>query len=1056
MATNTDRYAAQRRLAAARAARAAATPEEIEARGIRPDVNQILHHMNRVPSHSFKRTRLNDSNVSKIYEDEDDDYDQDEEQDEEREEDEFEDRWQGLLAEEGLQDANMFLLAEFRQIARQRIRMIKKATAKWHALSRPLKMDRFKLIASLCTCTELIVEVCKYVRPVDIVTLYSISKDFHHTINQHMRSSIFAWANHMAPSATRIYSSPVYCRWFIPDPAKRLVTAVDKELSKTQPGQAKVEGQPPLNNVEGQVRLIPGLLWLQMVVNREIRVRDIIATLARNGHRLPPGAHLTLKKIWLVMDAATSQARMMLLNNPDFFTDEDLYIAQMFMVKLVLRFNDPVFGPQSSMLMRLMMGQRGLSPLWALLRGKKYRSMKEIRQLKLRYDVGPDQVAVRTGMPLHGVEIDELGVMHYEGWGTGSDHLLRPDELVPLEAARRQLNFDKCVHEMMIYGHVDFATGNSLVPSLEEMYMSDDELGPAFKDWKPLKHELIHGGCGNVPFDQGMWQPKHARKARWKTLREEEKEMILEAEEEEMQEVKELQSAFVRFEVAAAELQQMAYDFKCTSMGTGVFKLRQPTIEDFKDQLQEFNRPRKLRYASNSSRFGSDRMEIDSESDSPPPRALSSTLPLHTTPQQTLDPDDPSTIPDEDLDLDPISPNELNRILNSFRPSHGPHSASDTEYVEDEDDENEEDYNYNYNQDGDLTTHYQTQPYQTHPQRSFPPINIQVPVYPHHPHQHRQHQGYYNPNLPSQPVTTTPHAAAYTEADETEAADDEYSTNDSESEGEDDASSLTSPPLPPLFAPEPDLVLALTPATALSENTDDMLLAQADLEYSEDEVEDKFGGYAAIAAAAAAVDEGPGVHQGGGNTRLGGGGGNQAGGDGVGGMGARALELDAAVVGAGAGFAASGMDWDEFLRNPAAYAVERGGDDGAEQGRGWMGEDEGAEEEDRTEEEQDGDDGLPPGLLEMLEEEDDDETILDEDMEEEDEEEEELDINALMEQLQVGGLDDQDHYGHGQQQHGGQQQEEEDEEINIDLYIADEDIGEDERTKKLRDWFRPW
>ncbi|EAQ86491.1 hypothetical protein CHGG_07744 [Chaetomium globosum CBS 148.51] len=494
--------AARRRLALAQAARANATREEIEARGIRPNVQQIVHHMNRTPSHSFKRVRLNHS-ARKIYEDEDGEEGEDTENDcntggtEEDDEKEFEQRWQALLAESGLQKADMFVLAEFRQIARQRIHMMKQATTKWHALSRPPKKDRFDLLASLCSCTELIVEVCKHMRPLDIVHLYSVSKNFHYTINEHMRSSIFAWASHMAPTAARIYSSPVYCRWFIPDPCRRRVTANDQEMSKTQPGQAKVEGQLPLNGNEGEIRLIPGLLWLQMTVNREIRVRDIIACLARRGHRLPEGSHQTLKKIWLIMDAATTQARMMLLNNPDFFSNEDLYIAQLFMVKLILAFNDPVFGPQSSMLMRLMLGQRGLSPLWALLRGLKYRTAAEIRQLKLRYDVGPDQLQDENLPAVYGVDIDRLGVIHFEGWGTGPDHLMRPDELIPLESARRQLDLDVCVEEMMIYGHVDFNTGNSLVPSLEEMYMSDDDLPPACKGWTPLKHELIHSGCGN-------------------------------------------------------------------------------------------------------------------------------------------------------------------------------------------------------------------------------------------------------------------------------------------------------------------------------------------------------------------------------------------------------------------------------------------------------------------------------------------------------------------------------------------------------------------------------
>ncbi|KAJ4306567.1 hypothetical protein N0V88_001371 [Collariella sp. IMI 366227] len=1048
MSTNPDPYAAQRRLAAARAARERATPDEIEARGIRPDLRQIISHMNRTPSHSFKRSKLNDSGVSKVYDEEDDHYDHDKHDDEEREEDEFEEQWQGILAEEGLQDANMFVLAEFRQIARQRIRMIKKATAKWQALTHPPKQDRFKLLASLCTCTELIVEVCKHLRPIDIVTLYSVSKDFHSTINQNMRSSIFAWANHMAPSATRIYSSPVYCRWFVPDPAGRLVTAADTELSQTLPdsggrlvtaadtelnqtlpGQTHVLGQHPLNSIEGHVRLIPGLLWLQIVVNREIRIRDIIATLARHGHRLPPGAHLTLKKIWLVMDAATTQARMMLLNNPDFFSNEDMYVAQVFMVKLVLLFNDPVYGPGSSMLMRLMLGQRGLAPLWALLRGKKYRSFEEVRRLKLRYDVGPDQVAVRTGMALYGVEIDELGVLHYEGWGTGRDHLKRIDELIPLEAARRQLNLDKCLHEMMIFGHVDLATGNSLVPSLDEMYMSDEEVGPAFKEWKPLRHELIHGGCGNVPFERSMWQPKHARKARWKMLTKEEKDMILEAEAEEIEEVKELQGADVRFEVAWAQLHEVVYNFNCSSKRTGVFRLLQPTVADMQDQLHEFDRPRKLRFASASSRFESDRMQIDSDTDSPPPTAVPSTLPIRPAPQQPLNPDDLSTIPDDDLDLDPIPPNELNRIFHSFRPSHGPHSESDTEYVEEEDDE-EEGYNriytYNYNDQPPPTTCNQPQPTQTFP--AHLQAYLQQNQQQQQQQQPQQYQQPYHPANPNTNPNTTSHST------------EEYYKQEDDDETESDTSSSTStlhslPSRPSCSRGRPHS--RTHPATAMSENTDDTCLRSLIWNI----LRMRYGG-----------DDGDGDEDQdeGGRVSV-----------------RRGGQDNAAIAGVGSGFGAGWMDWDLFLRNPAAYAVEQGGDEGEQGHEGWMRQNEndqdGDDEDDGDEEEQDdqydGMDELPLGFLEILQQAgDDDETDLDEEMEEGDEEEEEIDINALMEQLQVGGPNDQGNGGGAHQlQQGGQQQEgDEDRDFDIDLYIADEDIGEDERTRKLRDWFRPW
>ncbi|KAK3905314.1 hypothetical protein C8A05DRAFT_30836, partial [Staphylotrichum tortipilum] len=855
--------AARRRLALAQIARTNATREEIEARGIRPDTQQIVKHMNRVPSHSFKRTKVGFATTHKIYEDEDDDEegggndDSDEEAKKEREENEFEEQWQGILAEEDLHDANMFVLAEFRQIARRRLRTLKKTTAQWRSLCRRPKKDRFDLIASLCSCTEMIVEVCKHLRPLDIVRLYSISKDFHLTINKNMRSSIFAWVSHMAPNGGRIYSSPVYCRWFIPDPDGRLVTAADIELSRTQPGQAKVEGQPPLNGTEGQVRLIPGLLWLQMAVNREIRVRDIVACLARRGHRLPEGATKPLLKIWLLMDAATSQARMTLLNNPDFFTNEDLYTAQLFIVKLLLVFNDPVFGPQSSMLMRLMLGQRGLSPLWALLRGKKYRSTTEIRQLKLRYDVGPEQIInLGNSAALLGLNIDQLGVLHFEGWGAGPDHLMRPDELIPLEAARRQLDLDNCIDEMMIFGHVDFATGNSLVPSLDEMYMSDDEMPPAFAGWTALKHDPIHSGCGNVPFEPGMWLPKHARKARWKTLTEEERDMILEAEQDEMDQIKDLHRARYRFDIAWANLANLSSQVMATKRLGATFKLLVPSDADLAEDLAQFAHPRPLRLGS------PDAMDIDTDaspsSSGPVPFANLPFRPAPAPPQQQqqqvpLDPDDLSNIPDDDLALDPIPAPELRRLFHSFRSRshHRPQSeSSSSSHPEDEDDV---DNNYNYT-------------YQTHPQ-----------------------------GPPTEPT-------AEPTGDTTESDPSTYAPSDASTTHDPDApTSLPPLPVPYPYIVDPTMRINPTPATTLSEGggtgTDEMLLAQADLAYSDfDENGDNDDGVDDSRASQGGLD-----------------GGEEGQGEGDSLVGSEGSEHS--MMGVGALF---DVDWDHFLRHPTA------------------------------------------------------------------------------------------------------------------------------------------
>ncbi|KAK3944977.1 hypothetical protein QBC46DRAFT_250286 [Diplogelasinospora grovesii] len=546
-----DRNAAARRYAEVQAARRNATAEEIQKRGLEPDMDALLDSVNEQSSDrpAPKRTKLDSGAARKIYattpgggpppssssphstnphfEAENDP--------------DLKAVWQELRSHPSFQGLSAAQARQYLDLARSRLSLLRQAdlafesqyglrSARQSRHSKPV----FDLIGSLSTCTELIVEVCKHVRPIDIVNLYSISRSFHAALDAHMQSSIVAWARVMAPTSSRIFSGPIYKLWFIRDPAGRPVDAnyYDRRWM-SQPESICWSAGPVIWNKE--IRTVPGLLWFQMVVSREIRVRDIIATLARWGHRLPPGAYLTLKKMWLVMDIAANKARMALFRQTSYFTNLDLYILQMFFVKLVLLTNDPYRGPGGFMLMQLLLGQRSLSALWSMLRRKPgYRTMGDFEVMKIRYDIGPSDDQLDEGLPVKGVPLEEMGAIHFEGWGAGDEHLLRPDELVAIEACRRQLELEKRVTMMMIYGHVDVTTGQSLVPTLEEMYMSDDEY-----PCQPTTNDQFGGvetsGCGNVPFQKGMWLPKHARKARWESLTAEEKWNIILSDRKEME-----------------------------------------------------------------------------------------------------------------------------------------------------------------------------------------------------------------------------------------------------------------------------------------------------------------------------------------------------------------------------------------------------------------------------------------------------------------------------------------------------------------------------------------
>ncbi|VBB76267.1 Putative protein of unknown function [Podospora comata] len=597
-------------------AREERTEEEIEALGIRPDVPSIVLHMTRweeearsvvangriIPtvSNLSDRVRLVYHGRPKKLASSDEEESEDEAAVLGKNEEEFEATWESQLIEHGLENNNPLLQREYRAIARERFLSLKQSIKTWQKAQRAPKRPKptIDLLSTLCTTPELLIEVCKHLRPKDLVNLHALHRGFHNTLNHNMRKFVFAWSRHMAPVASRIYSSPVYAHWFIPDPLGRKCTRSDHEISLPRPGQACLGEDDMHVNCDGsKTRLVPGLLWLQHVVQREVRVRDMLAVLARHGHRTLPETDATLQKIWLVLECPTNRMRLTLFCNESFLTDDDLYRFQLFFVKLVLLFNDPVFGPGSTVLARLFMGQRGLSPLWKFLRRKAYTTEAGIHQLKLRYDVPPKNREIWSGEPVMGVQIYDMGVGQFEGWekgGTGD--LMRPEELVVMEGGRRGLGAMcgwECLFGMMTYGHVDYETGDNLVPSLEEMYMSDEdeEVKTGLERVAGLhENEIVNGECGNVPFERGMWQPKHARKVRWKELTDEEREEMIKEEEREMARKERVNKGMDMYRLARRKLEDV---YNITAMGFKgkKFKIKVPDPKvDWKEETGEIHR----------------------------------------------------------------------------------------------------------------------------------------------------------------------------------------------------------------------------------------------------------------------------------------------------------------------------------------------------------------------------------------------------------------------------------------------------------------------------------
>lgn len=447
-------------------------------------------------------------------------------------EDSDEDSDEGELSGPALDAHILGLPAEFKgQYSGEILSMVKKEPEPEHKIFEP----GFRLMESICSSWWFMIEITKHMSVKDLIKLYSISRTFHARVNERFQSTILAWAQHKSPAGVKVYLWKTYGKYTIKDPAGK-TWAKDYSLTDIIPRPPWAGPRKPIP-MQNQIRRVPGFRYLDMLAERETRTRDILACLARAGHRLPKTMHVTLKKIWMLMDMATNALRRAWIHNRELWTDQDLYNAQMFWIKLQMRFNEPIFGPKSRTLAQTFLGSRkGLTPLWKLLRRKAYTNPEEVIQQRLRYYVRESftQHYLLIGEAFFGVNPTELGEEHKEGWGAGNLHMLRPDELVIEECVRRRIDgvIKKHLVFMVFWGHVDWKGRRNLVPTEEEMYMSDDEL-PPLPDKGKYSSSGLYGRCGNVPFEYGNWQPKHAMKARWKTLTRDEKLAIVKDDEDE-------------------------------------------------------------------------------------------------------------------------------------------------------------------------------------------------------------------------------------------------------------------------------------------------------------------------------------------------------------------------------------------------------------------------------------------------------------------------------------------------------------------------------------------
>ncbi|KAK8163852.1 hypothetical protein IWX90DRAFT_514450 [Phyllosticta citrichinensis] len=311
-----------------------------------------------------------------------------------------------------------------------------------------LRPRAFNLFEAIFSQSDVTLNVARHMEVNDFLNMYCISKKFYYLVNSHMTTYMLALARVHAPLAMRI----------TPYTFRRSLCILDPVL------------RPHSKDTTQRGRVVPSPKWLQMVAFREAVSHDILLAMALEGHRFPHPIQEVMLKMWMLLDLPRTALRLSLIRNDRVWHNRDLFVALMFLMKLDMRFSDPITGDGECVLSQLLLAQRSLEPLWEALRGWRLNTQTELLTMVVEWDYAPPGFENPKNLPMFGVPASKISSLSCEDWTPGRPPLLRPDELLLGECVRRQLDMNRCFVDFMLWGYVNWRTGEPIpLPNNEDL-----------------------------------------------------------------------------------------------------------------------------------------------------------------------------------------------------------------------------------------------------------------------------------------------------------------------------------------------------------------------------------------------------------------------------------------------------------------------------------------------------------------------------------------------------------------------------------------------------------
>ena len=238
----------------------------------------------------------------------------------------------------------------------------------------------FSLLGAFCNDNALLLVLVSYLTIPSLINLYAMSKHFHYLFNSHTTAYILAITRTWAPKAEVIFPWRCYKNLCIKDPGMR--------QKKGWKGDAHLRRG---KEKHAELRDVPTIRWLQMVVYRQGVCKDLLVQMAVKGLRCPKGTLDAVKRLWFMQDLPLNVQRIALARNTTYITNSVIMASTMFFLKLDMFFTDPagqVYGPTQLHtntfayprqwegkgfvgcdLRELLLAEKSFTPLWRVLRG---------------------------------------------------------------------------------------------------------------------------------------------------------------------------------------------------------------------------------------------------------------------------------------------------------------------------------------------------------------------------------------------------------------------------------------------------------------------------------------------------------------------------------------------------------------------------------------------------------------------------------------------------------------------------------------------------------------